>query len=70
MHDTRSFPLLQVAVLLLALVACCHAGVLLNSPILYSAPEVKNIEVEMPIITKANLNVITDKDKISTTEVS
>ena len=70
MHDTRSFPLLQVAVLLLALAACCHAGVLLNSPILYSAPEVKNIEVEMPIITKANLNVITDKDKISTTEVS
>lgn len=41
----------------------------LASPLVYSAPKVTNIEVETPVITKANLNVLTDEDEISTTEV-
>ena len=67
---TYPFGLFQVAVLLLALVACCHAGILLNSPLVYSAaPVVKNIEIEAPVFTKANLKVITNDEEISTTEV-
>ena len=38
-------------------------------PVVYSAPKVTNVEVPTPVLTKTNLNVLTDDDKISTTEV-
>jgi len=41
----------------------------LASPLIYSAPKVTNVEVKTPVITKANLNVLTDEDEISTTEI-
>jgi len=39
------------------------------APVVYSAPKVKNVEIATPVITKANLNVVTDADEISTTEI-
>ena len=40
------------------------------APVVYSAPKVTNVEIPTPVVTKTNLNVLTDEDKISTTEVS
>jgi len=67
-----------VVVLLLVAVAYCEAKpfTLLGSPIMtYSAPKVKiepkfkTVEIKKDVISKYNLNVFTDDDKISTTEI-
>ena len=54
--------------------AYSHAAVPLTyahaAPVVYSAPKVTNVEIPTPVVTKTNLNVLTDEDEISTTEVS
>ena len=39
------------------------------APVVYSAPKVTNVQIPTPVVTKTNLNVLTDSDEISTTEV-